>query len=158
MEMHGRVGENNWAPVAVNAAGGFLTGASSSGTALASAARTATTDSADIVSSGSGVVLAVDFTATPNNTETMTVAIQMKDPVSGKYVTMTVFTALTASALGATPTTETYLFTLYPAAAETAATAKHEVQALPCPRTFRVRMTHSAAGSWTYSVGYSLIP
>lgn len=128
------------------------------GTALASAARTATTNSSDITNyNARGILLAVDFTATPNNAETMTVGIQAKDPVSGKYVTMTAFTALTASALGASPTAETYLYTLYPGGAETAATAKHEVQALSLPRTFRVQMTHSAGGSWTYSVGYSFI-
>jgi hypothetical protein len=128
------------------------------GTALASAARTTTTSSADVTNHNArGVVIAVDFTATPNNAETATVAIQAKDPVSSKYVTLTAFTALTASNLGATPTTETYLYSLYPGAAETAATAKHEVQALALPRTWRVSVTHSAGGSWTYSVGYSLI-
>ncbi len=126
-------------------------------TILESAARTATTNSADQSSTTRGVILYVDFTATPNNAETATVSIQGKDPVSGKYQTITVFTALVASALGATPTTETYLFTLCPGAAETAATAKHEVQALALPRYWRVVVTHSASGSWTYSVGASLI-
>jgi hypothetical protein len=128
------------------------------GTLLASAARTTTTNSSDQTNyNATGVVISVDFTATPNNAETITVAIQAKDPVSAKYVTITAFTALTSSALGATPTTETYLYSLYPGAAETAATAKHEVQALALPRTWRVLLTHSASGSWTYSVGYSLI-
>jgi hypothetical protein len=128
------------------------------GTILASAARTETTNSSDQTNHNArGVVIAVDFTATPNNAETVTVAIQAKDPVSAKYVTLTAFTALTASALGASPTTETYLYTLCPGAAETAAVAKHEVQALALPRTWRVAVTHSAGGSWTYSVGYSLI-
>jgi hypothetical protein len=128
------------------------------GTLLASAARTTTTNSADQTNyNATGVVISVDFTATPNNAETITVSLQAKDPVSAKYVTITAFTALTASALGATPTTETYLYSLYPGALETAATAKHEVQALALPRTWRVAMTHSAGGSWTYSVGYSLI-
>lgn len=128
------------------------------GTLLASAARTATTNSADQTNyNAQGVVVSVDFTATPNNAETFTLAIQAKDPVSAKYVTITAFAALTSSGLGATPTTETYLYSLYPGAAETAATAKHEVQALALPRTWRISAIHSAAGSWTYSVGYSLI-
>jgi hypothetical protein len=128
------------------------------GAALTSAARTATTNSADIKNNQArGVVVCLDVTATPNDAQTLTLAVQVKDEVSGKYVTVTAFTALTASALGATPTTETYVYTVYPGAAETAATAKHEVQALAVAGTFRVRCTHSAAGSWTYSVGYTLV-
>ena len=127
-------------------------------TALASTPRTATTNSSDITNHNArGVLLALDVTATPNNAETLTLAVQAKDAISGKYVTMTTFAALTASTLGATPTAETYLYTVYPAAVETAATAKHEVQALPLPRTWRVAMTHSAGGSWTYSVAAAQI-
>lgn len=128
------------------------------GILLASAARVATTSSADVNGAGyRGAVVSADFTATPNDAQTMTVAIQAKDPASGKYTTISTFTALVASALGANPTTATFLFTLYPGAAETVATGNHEVQALVMPSTWRVQMVHSAGGSWTYSLGYSLL-
>ena len=128
------------------------------GTLLVSAARVATTSSSDQTNfNGRGGVLFVDFTATPNNTETFTLSIEEKDPVSGKYVPLTAFTALTSSTLGATPTTETYMYTLYPGALETVAVAKHEVNGLVLSRTWRATGTHSAAGSWTYSIGYAVI-
>ena len=101
---------------------------------------------------GRGVLLVLDVTATPNDAQTLTVAIQVLDEASGKAVTLTAFTALVASALGATPTTATYLFTLLPGAAETIAVAQHEVQALELPLRWQARVTHSAAGSWTYSL------
>lgn len=127
-------------------------------TLLASAARTATTNSPDQVNHNArGVIVTLDVTVTPNNAETITVAIQLKDSASGKYLTISAFTALTASVLGASPTTETYAFTFYPGAVETAATAKHEVQGLPLPRTWRVAVTHSSTGSWTYSVAAAYI-
>jgi hypothetical protein len=125
---------------------------------LASAARTATATAVPQSNhDGRGVVLALDVTATPNDAQTLTVAIQIRDPISGKAVTVISFTALTASALGATPTTETYLYTVYPGAAETAATAKHEVQALALPVSWQAVVTHSAAGSWTYSLSASYV-
>ncbi|MGE0227764.1 MAG: hypothetical protein AB7I38_10995 [Dehalococcoidia bacterium] len=123
-------------------------------TGLASAARTASTATSDQTNyNGRGAQIILDVTATPNNAETLQVTVELKDPVSGKYVQVAAFTALTASVLGATPTTETYVYTLYPGAAETIATAKHELQALPIGRTWRVNILHSASGSWTYSVG-----
>ena len=123
-------------------------------TGLASAARTASTPTPDQTNyNGRGAQITLDVTATPNNAETLQVTVEVKDPVSGKYVQVAAFTALTASVLGATPTTETYVYTLYPGAAETVAAAKHELQALPLGRTWRVNVLHSAGGSWTYSVG-----
>lgn len=125
---------------------------------LPSAARTATTPSGVQTrhrNAGAGVVLVLDVTATPNNAETLTLALQVNDPASNKYVTITTFTALTASALGAAPTTETYVYSVYPGGLETAATAKHEVQGLAVPEQWRALVTHSAGGSWTYSLSAS---
>lgn len=128
-------------------------------TLLASASRTATTTS-DTVNNygGTGVVVFVDYTISPNNTETMTTSIEVQDPASGKWVALTAFTALTSSNIGATATTETYVYTLYPGGAETAATGHHEVQSLVLPRIWRLKMTHSASTAWTYSVGISELP
>lgn len=123
-------------------------------TALASAARSSSTPTSDQTNyNGRGIQLTLDITATPNNTETLQVVIEEKDPVSGKYVQIAAFAALTASVLGATPSTATYVYTLCAGASETIAAANHEVQALPAPRTWRGRVVHSAGGSWTYSVG-----
>ena len=123
-------------------------------TGLASAARVATTATSDQVNyNGLGAQIMLDVTATPNDAQTLTVTVEVKDSVSGKYVILASFTALTASALGAAPTTETYVYSIYPGAVETIATAKHELQALLLGRTWRANIVHSAAGSWTYSVG-----
>jgi hypothetical protein len=99
-----------------------------------------------------GLMLILDVTATPNDAQTLTVALQAVDPASGKAVTLTAFAALTASVLGAAPTTATFLYSVYPGGAETAAVANHEVQALALPVRWQARVTHSAAGSWTYTL------
>jgi hypothetical protein len=104
-----------------------------------------------------GVQILLDVTATPNNAETLQIVLQGQDPTSAKFMDLATFTALTASALGAAPTTETYCYTVYPGAAETIANPKHEVQGLPIPRTFRVRAVHSAGGSWTYTVSWTVL-
>lgn len=123
-------------------------------TGLASAARTTTTQTADQTNyNGRGAQIILDVTVTPNDAQTLQVTVEVKDSVSGKYAQIAAFTALVASALGANPTTETYVYTVMPGAAETIATTKHELQALPLGRTWRVNVIHSAAGSWTYSVG-----
>ena len=123
-------------------------------TGLASAARTASTPTADQTNyNGRGAQIILDVTATPNDAQTLQITIEGKDPVSGKYIQLAAFTALIGTTLGASPTAETYVYTVYPGSAETIATAKHELQALPLPRTWRVNVLHSAAGSWTYSVG-----
>jgi hypothetical protein len=128
------------------------------GTVLSSAVRAASTNSSDQTNHNvRGVVVTLDITNTPNNAETLTLQIQFKDPVTGKYQTVTAYAALTASVLGANPTTATFLYTLYPAALETAAVSNHEVMGLALPRTWRVRVVHSAGSNWTYSVGYQLI-
>lgn len=122
---------------------------------LTSSASTSTRTSDAINGKGAtGAIFYLDVTATPNDAQTLTFAVQGQDPVSNKWVTITAFTALTASNLGASPTTETYLYTVDSGAAETAAVGHHEVQALALPHVFRVVCTHSSSGSWTYTVGY----
>jgi hypothetical protein len=126
---------------------------------LASAAQSATVATADQLNPDAiGVVLSLDITATPNNAETLTLVIEAKDPASGKYGALTAFAALVASALGATPTTATYFYTLAPGVAETAAVPQHEAQALALPHIWRARVVHSGAGQWGYSLAGSLVP
>lgn len=126
--------------------------------ALASASRATTTNSADLTNHNAhGIIALLDITATPNNAETLTLAIQAKDSISGKYLPLTAFATILASGLGALPVTATFGYTLYPGTAETAAVGNHEVQSLVLSRTWRVQVIHSAGGSWTYSVSYALV-
>jgi hypothetical protein len=129
------------------------------GILLPSEARTATKQTDQVtfpaVDMYRGVMLALDITATPNNAETLTLSVQAYDLASKKYVPLTAFAAgKTGTELGAAPTTATSLFTVYPAGAETAAIANAEVQAMPIPNKWRAVVTHSAGGSWTYTLSY----
>lgn len=116
-----------------------------SGTALASAARTATVSSADITNyNGHGLLVFFDCTASAV-TPSITLKIQGKDPASGKY-----YTILESAAITGTATNVYRVDPLLTAAANTI--AKDLV-----PDTFRITMTHSDADSITYSVGYCLV-
>jgi len=116
-------------------------------------ARTATAQTPDQVtgSRARGVQLILDVTKAPENEDKLTVSIQARAPVTGKYVTLTAFAATSkGEELGEGAT---LAFTLYPGASETAAIGSHEVQALPLPTRWRAVVTHSGEGSWTYSLG-----
>jgi hypothetical protein len=78
---------------------------------------------------GSGVQITVDITALTGTTPTLTVNIQTKDPISGKYVTL-----LSSAALSATGTT---LLTIYPGLTNAANTVASQV----LPRDWRVSYT-----------------
>lgn len=122
-------------------------------TLLASAARIASTDGPDQTNNrASGVYLFLDVTANPGGAETLTVAIQIKDKPSGKYRTLTSFPNAAAA------TNATYIYCLRVGAAETVAIANVEVQSLPLPALWRAIVTHSASGSWTYSLAAQTVP
>ena len=100
-----------------------------------------------------GVQIVLDITKAPAAADTLQLSLEARDPASGKYVPLTAFAvSKKGEELGAGGT---LAFTLYPGAAETAALGGHEVMALPLPQKWRVKVTHSAAGKWTYSVGAS---
>jgi len=109
---------------------------------LASAARTATLQSADIVNyNGSGLILFLNvsaITATP----TITLSLQIKDSISGNY-----FTIWTAAAGVSTVVSRAYLFT--PGGAAGSYT---EAVNLRLARTWRLNVAHTDADSITYSV------
>jgi len=85
---------------------------------------------------------------------TLALSLELRDPASGVYVPLTAFAATKkASELEAGVTT--LAFTIYPGALETTAVGGHEVMALPLPGKWRVKVTHSAGGDWTYTVGAS---
>ena len=109
---------------------------------LASAARTATLQSADQVNyNGSGLIVIVNvssITATP----ILTPYLQIKDSISGVY-----FTIWTAAATITTATTVAYLF-----APGGAAGSYTEAVNLRLARTWRLGVTHADTDSATYSV------
>jgi hypothetical protein len=122
-----------------------LTGTNLTGTAFASAARTATGNSGDLDNGNAkGVVVFVNVTATAA-TPSVTFAIQAKDPASGEYVSLLVSAAVTAAGMT--------MLTVYPGVTAAANVSASAV----LPKTWRVLATHGDADSITYSVGYSLI-
>lgn len=117
-------------------------------TVLASAVRSATNNSADSINRNArGLYIVFDITAVPG-VQTVTLTVTGKDPVSGKYITLLTGAAEVAVA------TKTYL--VYPGAGA-AANGVNVVNGFPLPRTWRVTITHSGAGNFTYSVGAMLI-
>jgi len=122
----------------------FDSTANVSGTALASAARTATLSSDDITNlGGKGLLVFLDVTA-KDSAPSITLKIEGKDALSGKYYTILESAAVT--------TVSTSVYRVHP---ELTATANLIVKDI-MPKTFRVTMTHSNTDSITYSVGYSL--
>ena len=120
---------------------------------LASEARTATTASDDVrttVGDG-GALLTLDITKAPNTAETLTLQVEAKDEASGKYVPITAFAA-TKEARNSQPARPS------PSRSTPQPQRRHRWelrrQASPIPRHWRAKITHSAAGSWTYSLGY----
>jgi hypothetical protein len=120
--------------------------ANTEGTLLASAARVATTSSADQVNyNARGVRVFVNVTVVPT-VETLTVAVQEKDPVSGNYLTLIAAAADAASGQKVT-------LVVYPGCIAVANVCANT----PLGRTWRVTVTHSASGSFTYSCGFAYV-
>lgn len=118
-------------------------------TLLASSARTATTNSADQTNhNGRGVLVTLDVTSV-TDTPSVVLAIEAKDPASGKYEPLLTATAVTA--------TGTHSYIVYPGGDVTASECIVKSVGFPLPRTWRVSMTHADADSITYSVGAMVI-
>ncbi len=116
-------------------------------TCYASAARTATpTAMADQTNIGAkGLRVVVDATVNAGGSGSITVTIQGKDSVSGKYYT------ILASAAIVTVTTNVY--TVYPSITAVSNTIAQDA----LPTTWRVIVTANNANSVTYSVGASYL-
>lgn len=123
--------------------------------ALASGARTATTNSGDLTNPGAkGALIMVDvtaFAATPD----VDLSIQAKDPSSGSYVTLCTATASITDVTGV----DMYVYLIRPGdlVVPGAGTEILEMWELPLPRTWRILMTHNDADSLTYSIGVSYL-
>jgi len=123
-------------------------------TLLASAARTATTTSADQTNKGEnlnvrGVLVTLDVTAI-TATPSITLSIQAKDPASGKYEAL-----LTASA--AVTATGTHSYLVYPGAGSASGDVT-QVAGFVLPNTWRISVAHGDTDSITYSAGGMLLP
>lgn len=113
-------------------------------TLLASAARTTTQNGADTTNyNNRGIVVVLDMTTV--GTGSVTLAIQGKDSVSGKYYTLLAGAAVT--------TDSTNVYKVYPGLTAAANAVASDV----LPATFRVIVTANNANSATYSVGYSTL-
>lgn len=112
---------------------------------LTSAARTTTQTQADQINPyARGIAVTLDMTVV--GTGSVTVSIQGKDVVSGKYVTLLAGAAIT--------TNSTNTYRVYPGLTAVAnATASDSLW-----RTWRVLVTANNANSATYSVGAALLP
>lgn len=113
-------------------------------TLLASAARTTTQTSADLVNYNGLSTLAVTLDVTSAGTGSITLAINRKDAASGKYVQMLAGAAVT--------TNSTNVYKIGPTIAAVANSIAQDYM----PRTFQIVVTANNANSMTYSVGYTL--
>lgn len=111
---------------------------------LASAARTTTQTQADQTNyNHRGIIVVLDMTVV--GTGSVTLEIDAKDPVSGKY-----YAVLTGAAV---TTNSTNIYRVYPGLTAAANATANDV----LPRTWRVKVTANNANSATYSVGAMLI-
>lgn len=114
-------------------------------TALASAARTASTNSADLVNyNHQGAHFIIDVTSVTDS-PSITPTIEGKCPVSGVY-----YTILTGSSINSVGTT---VLKVHPGIAGVANAAANDI----LPRIFRISVAHADTDSITYSVGVNLV-
>lgn len=116
-----------------------------SSTILASAARTATTNSMDQTNyNGRGLHLVIDCTAA-TDTPSIVFTIQGKDELSAAYYTILASAAITGIS--------TTVLRVYPGLTAVANTVASDV----LPRIWRVNAVHADMDSITYRVGASVI-
>jgi len=112
---------------------------------LPSAARTATNSTADFQNAAHpGAHFILDVTAV-SGSASITLSVEGKDPVSGKY-----YTILTSGNIVAV---NTYVFKIMPGIT----TATNQAAADFIPSEFRVTMTHATGDSITYSIGANFV-
>lgn len=113
-------------------------------TLLASAARTATTASADQTNyNARGLHVAINVSAI--GTSNLTVTVQGKDPISGTYYTLLAGANITTTGIN--------ILKIYPGITAVANGSAADI----LPRTFRVNCVKGDGSSWTYSVSASLV-
>lgn len=124
------------------------------GTLLPSAARTATvySDTQRNLYGSRGVQIVLNVTVA-SGTGGLTLTIEQFDPASGSWF------AITAAPTAVTATTSTpKVYAVYPNGTATATTNVTALTSTLIPATWRVKVTAGDSSSYTYSVGYSLLP
>lgn len=126
-------------------------------TLLASAAHAtgSAVNSSDIVRpSHKGALFFLDTTVVGGSSDTLSLKVQAKDPVSGNYIDLFDFGVIVTGSDG----TGTYAAMVYPALV-LADVGAGVVSALggALPLTWRAVVTASDSTSWTYSLGASLL-
>lgn len=123
------------------------------GTLLASAVRTATTSSPNQTNHNSkGVIIYLNVTANPGGAETLKLSLRYIDISSGAE-SLDISSITTVAA-----TNGLYTLQIYPGTLDTTDNqANNATYSMMLPRTWKATVTPSAAGSFTYSLGYSLI-
>ena len=112
---------------------------------LASAARTATNTSLDVLNIWyRGIHVVLDVTAVPG-VDTVTLTIQGKNPLTGAYYTLLAGAAVSTAVAN--------VYKVYPGLPATANVSANDI----VPTEWRVSIAHSAASSFTYSVTASMI-
>lgn len=122
-------------------------------TLLASAARTAAgVSSVEATPSHRGVLFFLDVTGNAGAAKTLSLKVEVKDPVSGNWKTWADFGVLVTNATG------TFLAMLYNDLTSGDLNASViAYKRIPLPRTWRATVTPSDSTSWTYSLGACLL-
>lgn len=124
-----------------------------SAVALASAARPATTQSADIDATGfRAVIFYLNVTAV-SGTGGLQFTLRGRDPISGNFVWL-------GRTIANTTTTTSLAFCagLGVGAVSGVTGGQGGNIGVPLPDTIRIEVTHGDTSSYTYSVGYCLVP
>lgn len=119
------------------------------GTLLASAARTETTVSSTQTNYNSRGVMLFFNVSVASGTGGLTLRLTGVDPVTGTHYSMLVSTAFI--------TTGGRSYIIYPGVSTAAVNDVTGTSSFMVPRQWGVRVVHSDASSYTYSIGYSLI-
>jgi hypothetical protein len=128
--------------------------ANTEGTLLASAARTATTSSANQTNyNARGVIVTLRISAA-SGTGGLSWKLYGVDPVSGATYQITPNIAAPITAAG------TYAFEVYPGSTTTGSTNPswmYQRTSAALPRTWQLQVVHADGSSYTYSVGYQYV-
>ena len=148
-DAHGITGYETVLPSLFNGASADRQRGNVEGTALPSAARTATTASSDIINyNGRLLTLFIDVTSI-TDTPSVTPTIDYKDPITGEYE------IIWQGAVAITATGE-YVYQLGPSLLAGAGGGYDDTENIVIPRTFRLNMIHGDADSITYSAATGL--
>lgn len=116
---------------------------------LPSAARTTTQTLTDQTGIDARAITVYCNVSVAPGVETLTVSVQERDPLSGVYTTIAANTATTATGL--------ITIKLGPTITAVAAGLTGQIVNVQLPYIWRLVVTPSASGSWTYSCNYVLM-